>query len=188
MDWPYSTTHHIQSRRHSKSAIHASKCQQTTAYQDGLTSTLQSHHRNHPRSWQNKDSTRIHETQQSIQWGTITTTPQAHHMGPRHRTTPRSPIHHARPTTTPQPERNPGSTQLCPRTSEKGDDTRILEPICRQLLLHQKERQKTPTSTRLLSYQQMDQTQPERIPLDPTSNRPPMRLHAVHKSGRPMGL
>ncbi len=34
---------------------------------------------------------------------------------------------------------------------------RILEPLHRQLLLRQKERQQTLTSTRLPSYQQMDE-------------------------------
>src|SRR6266478_731194 len=89
---------------------------------------------------------------------------------------------------TSQSKRNPRSSQFHPRTLKKRNHTRVMEPLHRQLLLCQKERQKTLTSTRLSPHQQMDETKPKHIPSNPTSHRPSEGLHTIYKGRRQMGL
>jgi len=61
---------------------------------------------------------------------------------------------------------------------------RILEPLRHQFLLRQKEGRKTQTSTGLPTHQQMDQTEPKRVPTNSPGHRPTTRVHAVHQGRR----
>ena len=67
-------------------------------------------------------------------------------------------------------------------------DPTIMESICRQLLLRQKERWQTLTGTRLPTAQQMDKEKPKRIPTHPIRRRQTRRMHPLHQIRHQMGI
>ncbi len=72
-------------------------------------------------------------------------------------------------TAPPEPKGDRGSPQVRTRTSRTRDNTRIMESLCRKLLLCKEERWQTTTGTRLPTNQQMDYEKPKRLPSDSTS-------------------
>ncbi len=65
---------------------------------------------------------------------------------------------------------------------------RIMEPLCRKLLLCKEEGWKITTSTRLQTNQQMDHEELKCLPTNSPSYRQIMQMHPLYKSQRPMGI
>src|SRR6266403_888260 len=82
---------------------------------------MQSDDRGRARNRQNKNTSRIRPTQQSVQRRTIPKTPEAYHLGSCHRTTTWRSIHNARATPTSKSKGNSGGPQLCSGTLKKKD-------------------------------------------------------------------
>ena len=92
---------------------------------------------------------RIPTTRPSVQRRKGPTLPGAKDLGPRHRTQKGRPPDATRKDLCPHPRRKEGPQEIRRRTPQKGIHSALEEPLHRPLLLHQKERRQTPTSTRL---------------------------------------
>jgi hypothetical protein len=78
-------------------------------------------------------------------------------MGSHHRTPPQCTCNPSYATSPIEQDGTRRDAKIHRGAPSKRDHLRILEPIHCKLLFHQKERQKTMTSPRLPTYQQMDE-------------------------------
>src|SRR6266852_6695772 len=131
---------------------------------------------------------RIPKTPQGIQRRKIPTTPITHNMGSRNRTIAWGTSNPPGSTPPPKPKRTRRDAEVCRRTSEERNHSRIVEPLCSKLLLHQKERWKAATSPRLQTHQQMDEEKQKRLPTHPTDDRSTQWMQIIHQVQRPLGI
>jgi hypothetical protein len=78
---------------------------------------------------------------------------RTYHMGSCYRTTPEQANNAPSQTPSTEPNGTSRDAEIHKRTPLKRNYSRIVEPLCCELLLYQKERWKTTTSSRLLSHQ-----------------------------------
>ena len=88
----------------------------------------------------------------------------------------------------PLPSRTTGTKQVHTGTLEAQNDSSIQEPICRIILLYQKERWIPQTSTGLLPSQPMDHK--EQIPTTAHSSTsgPTQGMHTIYQIQHMLGL
>jgi hypothetical protein len=63
-----------------------------------------------------------------------------------------------------------------------------MEPLCSELLLYKKKRQKAATSLRLPPYQQMDEEKPKCIPANPTDHQLSQWMHPFYQVRHMIGV
>src|SRR5258708_25660425 len=100
----------------------------------------------------------------SLQRRTVPKASGPFNLGPRYRTPSRRTPYPSRKATPPYSVRNTRDSEVRRRTPDKRHYPRIVESLCRKLLLRQKERRKAPPSPRLSPDQPMDAKKSQRIP------------------------
>jgi hypothetical protein len=127
------------------------------------------------------NSGRVPPTLVRVQRSRVKAIPATTRMGSRHRTKTRPPRTHAREGIRPDPTRTGGTRNIPPRTPRQGIHHRVQKPIRGPILLRQKERRETPTSTGLPKAQRMDPPKRHTTPTHPRAHRESQRSQPIHQ-------